>query len=110
MLGHKVSRERVGNELDGMLTGPDPVAAVRLLQRMGLFEAVFAVHPSAGGDVTEAFAAAGAALLGAAHRVLGAWAPAPALGADERRQALLAALLLPLRGVELRAAKGRAQR
>jgi tRNA nucleotidyltransferase (CCA-adding enzyme) len=36
-LGAKVSRERVGAELDGMLGGPDPVAAVRLLHRLRLY-------------------------------------------------------------------------
>lgn len=45
MLGHKVSRERIGTELDGMIKGPDPLMALDLLRTMGLFEAVFEVYP-----------------------------------------------------------------
>ena len=37
----KVSRERVGVELDGMLRGPHPVASLRTLCRLGLAPAVF---------------------------------------------------------------------
>lgn len=62
MLGHKVSRERIGTELDGMIKGPDPLTALDLLKSLGLFEAVFEVHPSATEDVTSKFAAAGCAL------------------------------------------------
>lgn len=40
-LERKVSRERVGAELAGMLTGPDPITALRLLRRLGLMRAVF---------------------------------------------------------------------
>lgn len=108
MLGHKVSRERIGMELDGMMGGPDPVLAVQLLRRLCLFEAVFEVHPSATEDVTEEFAAAGSALFAALHAILCAWDPQPS--SDERRQAMLAGLLLPLRQVELKSAKGRPQR
>lgn len=107
-LGHKVSRERVGAELDGMLTGPDPASAVHLLQQLRLFEAVFEVHPSAGQDITEEFADAGTALLTAAWDVLAAWSP-PEAGAAERRFTLLAALLLPLRHAIAPGPKGKPQ-
>ena len=30
MLGHKVSRERIGTELDGMIKGPDPLMALEV--------------------------------------------------------------------------------
>jgi len=114
MLGHKVSRERIGTELDGMLNGPDPVAAVDVLRRLRLFEAVFEVHPSATADVTDEFAAAGTALLTAAYDVLAAWkekdvAGVEALSLEDRRLLLLAALLLPLRRCTVLGAKGRVQ-
>jgi tRNA nucleotidyltransferase/poly(A) polymerase len=115
MLGHKVSRERIGTELDGMLNGPDPVASVDVLRRLRLFEAVFEVHPSATADVTDAFAAAGTVLLTAAYDVLGAWKEKDAaevevsVSLEDRRLVLLAALLLPLRRCTVLGAKGRMQ-
>lgn len=109
MLGHKVSRERIGTELDGMLRGPNPVMAVDILRRLHLFEAVFEVHPSATADVVEQFAAAGAALMTATHGMAKAWAAAPQSPSDEWRQLLLAALLLPLRNIQVTTAKGKPQ-
>jgi tRNA nucleotidyltransferase/poly(A) polymerase len=114
MLGHKVSRERIGTELDGMLNGPDPVAAVDVLRRLRLFEAVFEVHPSATADVTDEFAAAGTALLTAAFDILAAWKetkllPEAEVSLEDRRLLLLAALLLPLRRCTVLGAKGKTQ-
>ena len=102
MLAHKVSRERIGTELDGMLNGPDPVTALDLLRTLGLFEAVFEVHPSATEDVTSKFAVAGSALGKAACRLMqdGDKIFRESLGipsADMRRETLLASVLLPLR-------------
>jgi hypothetical protein len=104
MLGHKVSRERIGTELDGMIKGPDPLMALDLLRTMGLFEAVFEVHPSADEDVPAAFAAAGSALGKSACDMLSTWADVFEghegldLGSpDAKRQTILGALLLPLR-------------
>lgn len=42
-LGQKVSRERVGGEVDLMLRSPDPVGAMRLLINLNLVETVFPV-------------------------------------------------------------------
>jgi tRNA nucleotidyltransferase/poly(A) polymerase len=114
MLGHKVSRERIGAELDGMLNGPDPVAAVDVLKRLRLFEAVFEVHPSATADVTDEFAAAGTTLLTAAFDILAAWKATQLLtvaqvSLEDRRLLLLAALLLPLRRCTVVGAKGKTQ-
>ena len=104
MLGHKVSRERIGTELDGMIKGPDPLMALDLLRNMRLFEAVFEVHPSAEDDVPAAFAAAGSALGKSACEMLSTWGDifeghdGLDLGSvDAKRQTILGALLLPLR-------------
>jgi len=104
MLGHKVSRERIGTELDGMIKGPDPLTALDLLKSLGLFEAVFEVHPSATEDVTSKFAAAGCALGKTVCSMLLNWSDVfeghdglDLQSADVRRQTILAALLLPLR-------------
>ena len=43
-LTNKVSRERVGGELDLMLRSPDPVGAIRLLINLKLVECVFPVE------------------------------------------------------------------
>jgi len=42
-LAQKVSRERVGGEVDLMLRSPDPVGAMRLLVNLNLFSTVFPV-------------------------------------------------------------------
>ena len=111
-----MSRERIGTELDGMLLGPDPIGAVRLLSRLRLFEAVFEVHPSAAPDVTDEFAAAGTELVAQYWGLVSTWRPegfgALPHAADVdivRRQALLAALLLPLRACWVTGVKGRPQ-
>lgn len=47
-LGSKVSRERVGKEVELMLKGRDPLFAVELLHTLGLFDTVFTLpQPSA---------------------------------------------------------------
>ena len=43
-LAQKVSRERVGGEVDLMLRSPDPVGAMRLLTNLNLVETVFAIE------------------------------------------------------------------
>ncbi|KAE8355246.1 hypothetical protein BDV28DRAFT_146330 [Aspergillus coremiiformis] len=40
----KISRERVGTELDKMLKGPDPRGALQLICRLELYETIFANH------------------------------------------------------------------
>ena len=120
MLGHKVSRERIGTELDGMIKGPDPLMALDLLRSMRLFEAVFEVHPSAaGGDVPAAFAAAGSELGKSACEALSAWGDVfqgdglasglDLAGQDVRRQTILGALLLPLRHARVPFGKSKTQ-
>jgi len=105
MLGHKVSRERIGTELDGMLNGPDPTMALDLLRAMGLFEAVFEVHPSATEDITSKFATQGSILGKVACKMLTNWGDVfdpiefsvDLSDSDVKRQTILGALLLPLR-------------
>lgn len=82
--------------------------AVRLLQRLRLYEAVFEVHPSATSDVTDEFAAAGSALAAGAYDIITTW-PLTDLALEDRRLALLSALLLPLRETKFTNAKGKSQ-
>ena len=117
MLGHKVSRERIGTELDGMIHGPDPLTALDLLRSMGLFEAVFEVHPSATEDITSEFARAGSTLGKAACNMLMNWKDmfeqrhdlVDLDSKDVKRQTILAALLLPLRCARVPPNKSRTQ-
>eukprot|EP00889_Picochlorum_renovo_P008184 jgi/Picre1/35214/NNA_002676.t1 len=117
MLGHKVSRERIGTELDGMIHGPDPLTALDLLRSMGLFEAVFEVHPSATEDITSEFARAGSILGKAACNMLMNWKDmfeqrhdlVDLDSKDVKRQTILAALLLPLRCARVPLNKSRTQ-
>ena len=49
-LALKVSRERVGCEVDLMLRSPDPVGAMRLLINLNLAETVFPIHKAVSHD------------------------------------------------------------
>ncbi|KAG2428655.1 hypothetical protein HXX76_011360 [Chlamydomonas incerta] len=88
-----------------MFNGPAPVEAVRLLYRLGLFTTVFALPPplderlgtSYGGPCVTTMAAADANA-----RALGL-----EMDKEERRFLLLAALLLPLRGLQHQPPKGK---
>ncbi|THH30164.1 hypothetical protein EUX98_g4012 [Antrodiella citrinella] len=40
-LRHKISRERVGEEIDKMMKGRDPLRAVRLIHDLSLYDAIF---------------------------------------------------------------------
>lgn len=116
-LASKVSRERIGTEVSGMLEGPHPARAVRLLSSMGLLPV--ALRAPDGVPPSEAWAAAGASCAEGLLAVLAALA-GPNDGAreggeegswvrrlpgEQRRVAVLAATLLPLRTIEASAGK-----
>ena len=48
----KISRERVGVELEKMLRGPDPVGAIQMINDAGLYRTIFS-DPTATGSVCE---------------------------------------------------------
>ncbi|KAI3436201.1 hypothetical protein D9Q98_002255 [Chlorella vulgaris] len=108
-LAHKVSRERVGSELEGMFHGADPLTALRLLHRLRIFAAVFLLPPSAAAAVSEVtFGAAASALALAALAEMQAWQhPEAGFDQEARRRCLLAAVLLPVAGLQVPAAKGK---
>lgn len=103
----KVSRERVGKEVSGMLRGPSPGDALTLLCRFQLFDIVFAhgVHEEATAKMpaTTAWACMHSmrsldALL-SAHANGGAEPYATAFSCEEREWLVLAAFLAPLRNM-----------
>jgi len=107
-LMHKVSKERVGTEFDGMMNGPDPVGAMTLLYQLRLFPAVFQPPPSSVGALGEDYGAPCVATMAAAASVERALPEAARLEAEARRLCLLAGLLLPLREIDVAAAGGKA--
>ncbi|KAK2078169.1 hypothetical protein QBZ16_004037 [Prototheca wickerhamii] len=92
----KVSRERIGSELEGMLTGPRPFHALCLLHRLNLLEPVF----GASLDWEAALSTADLAWQGLEEAQL-------SLDKDAQRDFLAAALLLGLRGEKKAGPKGR---
>jgi hypothetical protein len=111
-LAHKVSRERIGAELEGMMHGADPVMALRLLHRLRIFGAVFAVPPSVIAGLSEdAFGAAANRLAVSAYDEIQAWAhPECGFDQDSRRRCMLAAVLLPIADLQVPVAKGKPMR
>ncbi|KAJ8655637.1 hypothetical protein O0I10_008726 [Lichtheimia ornata] len=43
-LDEKISKERIGNELEKMVTGPLPLKAIEMIHDLGLYNVIFATH------------------------------------------------------------------
>ncbi|KXZ51707.1 hypothetical protein GPECTOR_11g156 [Gonium pectorale] len=104
-LATKISKERVGTELEGMFNGPAPVEAVRLLHRLGLFTTVFALPAPLDTRLGGSYGGPCCATMAAADSL--ARALDLKMDKDERRFLLLAALMLPLRELQHSPPKGR---
>ncbi|KAI8462676.1 MAG: hypothetical protein J3K34DRAFT_527577 [Monoraphidium minutum] len=96
-LGQKISRERIGTELEGMFNGASPALAVMLLDRLRLFPVVFAPPPQSAGQLGESYGAPCATAIAAAEALLKASGMEDELSVEERRLLLLAGCLFPLR-------------
>eukprot|EP00878_Enallax_costatus_P025390 GHUV01027165.1.p1 GENE.GHUV01027165.1~~GHUV01027165.1.p1 ORF type:complete len:349 (+),score=115.59 GHUV01027165.1:497-1543(+) len=96
-LGSKVSRERIGTELEGMFNGPAPTAAVRLLQQLRLFDQVLKPPPDVQQLLGSEFGRPCVEIMAAAEAMLVQLKLE--LSPEDRRLLLLAALLLPLRSL-----------
>ncbi|DBA72537.1 hypothetical protein WJX79_010559 [Trebouxia sp. C0005] len=103
----KVSRERVGTELDGMFSGPDPVRAMTDINRLRLFPAVFTVTPDAEAKLPSNWGEPCVQLVTAATATLAAVNFQVDVGKEEAKVALLSALLLPVRALESQGKKGK---
>jgi len=100
-LAAKVSRERVGTELDGMFHGPDPVAAARLLYQLRLFPVVFQPPQPQLELLGSNFGEPCLATMSAAATILDSPDCKVQLHGDAKRLCLFASLLLPLRDIEV---------
>jgi hypothetical protein len=105
-LGAKVSRERVGAEVESMLAGPRPCAAMHLLVRLRMAPVVFALPPGLAAAAPPAWPWASLLSLRRTRALLGSPESAAlaspgaclwdALDSEARRVALLAAWCAPL--------------
>ncbi|VVA92210.1 unnamed protein product [Arabis nemorensis] len=95
-LGEKISRERIGNEIDLMISGNGPVSAVTYLSDLKLFRVVFAFPSSSEPSPSENCGSLCQSYLEAMWSLI----QTPGLGkfsGEQRRLALYAALFLPFR-------------
>ncbi|CAG7864941.1 unnamed protein product [Brassica rapa] len=105
-LGEKISRERIGNEIDLMISGNGPVSAVTHLSDLKLFGVVFALPSSSEPAPLENCGSLCQAYLEAMWSLI----QTPGLGkfsGEVRRLALYAALFLPFRKTVYKDNKGK---
>ncbi|KAK4534916.1 hypothetical protein CDCA_CDCA03G0941 [Cyanidium caldarium] len=108
-LAAKVSRERVGAEVEGMFRGPRPERAVRWMSDMGLFPVVFSLPPDCARDYAADMSRQAAARLECLRALSRYWAAgkgesAAHFGPLERR-VVYALCLSPLLLLQYRNAK-----
>ncbi|CAN6873610.1 unnamed protein product [Brassica oleracea var. botrytis] len=105
-LGEKISRERIGNEIDLMISGNGPVSAVTYISDLKLFGVVFAFPSSSEPAPSENCGSICKAFLEAMWSLI----QTPGLGkfsGEQRRLALYAALFLPFRKTVYKDNKGK---
>eukprot|EP00891_Asterochloris_glomerata_P004494 jgi/Astpho2/4494/Aster-00094 len=91
-----------------MFNGPAPVRAMRDIERLHLFPAVFPVSEAAAAKLPEDYGRPGVHTMAAAAAILkGTWRPQELQTAEVARLTLLAALLLPLRSCQVQDKKGK---
>jgi len=103
-LRDKVSKERVGTEVDGMLKSQDPVEAMRHLLRMRIFDVVFRMPTGSNLAKGRPYGPVCVAVMQGVDAVLKEL-PDDFLTGEERRLCLLAGLLMPLQQVHVKSKK-----
>lgn len=94
-LASKVSRERVGHEIDLMLVGDHPVRAMQNLVNMGIFWIVFSLPKEVEANIPNDTGRLCVSILEAVCEILDMFGPSK-LTSQQRRICHFAALLLPL--------------
>ncbi|KAH0877140.1 hypothetical protein HID58_064534 [Brassica napus] len=105
-LERKICRERIGNEIDMMISGNGPVSAVTYLSDFKLFEVVFAIPSSSEPAPTENCGSLCRAYMEAMWNLI----QTPGLvnfNGEQRRLALFAAVFLPFRKTVCKDKKGK---
>lgn len=95
-LASKISRERIGHEIDLMLSGNQPVKAISQLKELQLFWTVFSLPQSVGNELPEDCESLCVKCMEAIWEVLGKVGFA-ILNEEHRRLCSYSALFLPLR-------------
>lgn len=103
-LASKVSKERIGTEVEGMFNGPGPVPAMKLLNALQIFPIVFAL-PATASHISSNYATPCVACMDFTAQLLSR--ASIETDAEQRRFLLLAAVLLPLRSMVYDIGKGR---
>eukprot|EP00959_Pyramimonas_sp_CCMP1952_P126039 2635553-Pyramimonas_sp.AAC.1 len=103
-LRDKVSKERVGAEVDAMLKSQDPVEAMRHLLRMRIFNVAFPVPKDSNLPEGSEYGPVCVSVMRGVDAAL-KQLPEGHLSAEDSRLILLAGLLLPLRNVQIKAKK-----
>lgn len=106
-LGSKVSRERIGVELEGMFAGRSPGAAVQLLQRLQIFPQVFTPPAAVASRLPANWPEACSTTAAVAEDLLREMGME--LSVESKRLFFIATLLLPLRSLQYPAGKGSKQ-
>lgn len=97
-LADKISRERIGTEIDLMISGNQPVKAVDHICDLTLFWVVFNLPPKVEPDVSEECYRLSAAYLDATWKLI-KLIGCSSFDGEHRKLCLYSALFLPLRGV-----------
>ncbi|KAL1831105.1 hypothetical protein DCAR_0101084 [Daucus carota subsp. sativus] len=94
-IADKISRERIGHEIDLMVAGNQPVKAMSYVSTLQLFWVVFNPPPNVNPPIPEEHERLCVAYMDAAWKVL--QSIGGSFSGDQKRLSLYAALLLPLR-------------
>lgn len=105
-LTDKISRERIGHEIDLMISGSDPVKAMLYISELQLFWAVFSLPPGVEPSTPEGCERLCVAYMDSAWRLL-QLIGSSSITDDQRRLCLYSALLLPLRNAVYKDKKGK---
>ncbi|KAK4413316.1 CCA tRNA nucleotidyltransferase, mitochondrial [Sesamum alatum] len=104
-IADKISRERIGHEIDLMISGNQPVRAMTYISELQLFWAVFTLPPDMEPSIPEGCERLCVAYMGSTWRFL------QLIGSsftdDQQRLCLYAALLLPFRNAVYPEKKGK---
>ncbi|CAA0809892.1 Polynucleotide adenylyltransferase family protein [Striga hermonthica] len=104
-IADKISRERIGHEIDLMMSGNQPLKAIYYISELQLFWAVFSLPSEVEPSTPEGCDRLCIAYMDATWRFL--QSIGFSLNDDQRRVCLYAALFLPLRNVIYREKKGK---